>query len=56
VENIASFFRVEGYGEQDIVKVGDTLDLILNPEGIDDIFLRNISWFSTDCIALYPRR
>jgi hypothetical protein len=39
----ASFFRVEEYGEQDIVKEVGKLGLILNPEGIDDILLRNIS-------------
>jgi hypothetical protein len=56
LENIAFFFRVEEYGEQDIAKAGGKFDLILNPEGIDEIFLRNMCSFSADYTALYLRR
>jgi hypothetical protein len=37
-------------------QAGFLLGLFFDPEDGDDMFLRNVSWPSTDYTALYPRR
>jgi hypothetical protein len=39
-----------------ISRATNQLGLFFDPEDRGDIFLRNVGWHSTDCMALYPRR
>jgi hypothetical protein len=48
--------RIKWHPYKSGIKSGFLLDLFFNPEDGGYMLLQNISLFSTDCTALYPRR
>jgi hypothetical protein len=62
-ENVASILREEELAKSETRTLFGTcshadflLGFFLDPEDWGDMFLRNIRWFSTDYMTLYPRR